>query len=851
MKIVISAITTVAFLAACLSIPARGQVLEFDKPIERDLAAGQTHSYDLQLAAGQFLKAEVQFKGFTGVIIVYSPDDRPLVETRIGADLSSQRYIALVVPADGRYRLEARSPNQSAGAGSYRMLVAQPRAATEADHHYVRAQQSFDEANGFFAKGTAESRRQAIAKLQEAAPEWRAAADQRREAETLHSMATIRKMLGDNRQALPAEQEALALARASGDRQLEASALNGLGTIHSALSNFGQALDLWQQALRLSRELGDRNEEADILGSLGAVSATLGASQQALDYYQQALPIAREIGNRRVEARLLTNIGSRYLASGEPRLAAERLQEALALARALGLRDYQAATLHNLAGAWLQLGEYQQALDSDNQALALSRAAGYRRIEVGAHILLGQIHQRLGDQAPALDHFQQALALSREAGYRDFEANALNSLGDFHRTRGELQQALDFLQQAVALHRTLGARAILPSDLILLGATRLAQGETRAAAEHLRESLALSRELGIPRFEVTALLYLGKAQRRLGEREQAAESFRRALEVSRAINYIHLEAEALRELALLALAQGDYREAQTGIEQAIKLIESSRATVGSQDLRASFRGKAQDFYETLIETLMRRREQDPAGDFAALAFQASEQSRARSLVELLNEARADIRQGVAPELGERERELQQRLAAKSDLLARTRAGDLNKEPAVVLKNEIARLIAEYDETQSRIRLTSPRYAALTAPEPLKLSEIQKQALDADTLLLEYSLGERRSYLFAVTQSAIHSFTLPGREEIETKARPFYRLVTERGKPRVFRSAAENRQWLARNDQESQAAAMALSQTLLGPAAGLLGKKRLLIVGDGILHYVPFAALPDCGLRIEE
>lgn len=88
MKFFISAITPVAFLAACLSVPARGQALEFDKPIERELAAGQAHSYDLQLAAGQFLKVEVQFKGFAGVIAVFGPDNRTLLETRSGTEPS-------------------------------------------------------------------------------------------------------------------------------------------------------------------------------------------------------------------------------------------------------------------------------------------------------------------------------------------------------------------------------------------------------------------------------------------------------------------------------------------------------------------------------------------------------------------------------------------------------------------------------------------------------------------------------------------------------------------------------------------------------------------------------------------
>ncbi len=61
---------------------------------------------------------------------------------------------------------------------------------------------------------------------------------------------------------------------------------------------------------------------------------------------------------------------------------------------------------------------------------------------------------------------------------------------------------------------------------------------------------------------------------------------------------------------------------------------------------------------------------------------------------------------------------------------------------------------------------SPRYAALTQPKSLDTKQIQ-QLLDSGTILLEYSLGEKKSYLWAVSPDSIASFDLPGREEIET------------------------------------------------------------------------------------
>lgn len=854
LKIAICTISRAMLLALCISVFSYGQAdqsaprLEWEVPLERSLAGGEAHQYKFALTAGQFLKVVVEFKGVAGKVPVYGPDNQPLTAMTGDTDLSGSKHVALIIPANGHYRIEVRSSEKNTATGRYRLLVAQPRTATEADRHYASAQQTFDEAEQLSDKATAESRQLAIAKFQASLTEWRAAGDQRREAETLHSIAKLKRILGDSRAALPVEQEALTLTRALNDRRLEIEALNGLGTIYFALSDFQQAMETLRQALPLCRELGDREIEITLLNNLGAVSATLGASQQALDYYVEALALARQHGFRPREARLLSNIGVRYLDLGEPRKATEYFQQALVILRSLGLRDDEAGVLHNLSGAWLQLGEYQQALDFAKQALALAQSTGYRRIEAGARVMLEQIYDRLGDLTSAEEHLQQGLAVTRSAGFRNEEAILLNSLGALYKSRDDLPKALEHLEKALMIHRMLDARANLPSDLIQLGAVRMAQGEIKLATENFREAVTLSREIGLQRHEISALLYLAKNQRRMGETAEAMKSLQLALELSRTINYVYLEAQALGELALASVAQEKYSEAQTLAEEALRLIESARATVGSQNLRASYRGKSQPLYEAWIESLM---QQNTTGQFVARAFEASEHSRARSLIELLNEAQVIPQQDIAPELAQRASELRQKLTVKSDQLARVRASDLNLESTVALRHEIAKLTAEFDEAQTRIRQANPRYAALTAPAPLKLDEIQKQALDANTLLLEYSLGERRSYLFAVTPSSIQSFTLPGRREIETAARLFYRLTTEQDKPAVFRSAAESRQWAERNDRERVTATANLSRMLLGPVAGLLGKKRLLIVGDGILHYVPFAALSEPGQGEEE
>src|SRR5262249_11123778 len=130
----------------------------------------------------------------------------------------------------------------------------------------------------------------------------------------------------------------------------------------------------------------------------------------------------------------------------------------------------------------------------------------------------------------------------------------------------------------------------------------------------------------------------------------------------------------------------------------------------------------------------------------------------------------------------------------------------------------------------------------TQPQPLNLTEIQQQVLDPDTLLLEYSLGDDASYLFLVSQASITSHRLPKRAEIEAAARRVRELlIAPQPQPGDTKAKYQARIKEAREGYWPQAAE--LSRILLGPIASQLGRKRLAIVADGALQYIPFAALP--------
>jgi CHAT domain-containing protein len=288
--------------------------------------------------------------------------------------------------------------------------------------------------------------------------------------------------------------------------------------------------------------------------------------------------------------------------------------------------------------------------------------------------------------------------------------------------------------------------------------------------------------------------------------------------------------------------RGNLDEARKHIEESLTLIETVRARSGSQQLRASYRASMEKVYEFYIDILMQQHAANPSLGHDAEAFQASERGRARSLLELLSEAHVDIRQGVDTSVIERERNLTQLLNTKAQRQIQLMARKGSQDEIATLKKEISTLEDQYQQVQTTIRKTSPAYAALTQPQPLSLKEIQQQ-LDPDTLLLEYSLGEQRSYMWAVAQQSLKSYVLPKREQTERVARRIYELLTTRSLFRSGESAAVKQQRIAQADSQLLQASGELSQMVLGPVASELGKKRLVVVADGALQYVPFGALP--------
>ena len=782
-----------------LSVIAHGQEtkLEPGKVVEREIAGGESHIYRISLTAGQFARFRLEQRAIDATLILTAPDGKPVVEmslTRAGEEES----LSLEAAVNGDYLLTVRVGGLATLRGSYRLEAVVRAAATPQDKQRIAAESLMIESEKLVPQG-GKAAPKIIENMQQALRIWREQNEPSWEAWSLLRMGYAYSDMSQQEKAIEYLGQGLSLHQAAKNRSGEGESLLRLGIVCIRLTQYEKAFDQLQRALVINREVKSRPGEARALVNLGQVLVHRGQYEKAIEYFAQAVAINQEVKDGRQQAVVLFSLGNAYLGLSKFEKAIETFEQALLISQEIKNRLFEAAAFANLGASYANMYRTAKGNEYIEQALAIYREYKERASELNMLINVGANYSTLFQYEKAIGYLEEALALAREIKSRWQEGRALERLGIVYLNQREFEKAIEFIEPAIAIFREVKARSFEASALSALGATYYEVKKFEKAIAHHEQALAIRREINDQINVVSSLYHTARAENR----------------------------------------RGDLARAQKLTEEGIKIAESLRAELGSTEFRSAYLASdaAQGSYRLYTDVLMRQHQAQPTKGFDVLAVEAGERQRARSLLDLLAEANTNLRQGVDPALIEGERTLAKQLNDK----ARTQTS--TPEQAAALKLEISQLENDYERAQVAIRKASPRYAALVQPQPLRLKEIQEQ-LDADTLLLEYALGEERSYLWAISKDSLKSYELPKEAEIIQSALSVQEMLTARSTVKRVESAVERRRRISQAEAQLPAAAQALSQTLLAPVAADLGNKRLVIVADGALQYIPFAMLPE-------
>jgi CHAT domain-containing protein len=806
-----------------------------------------------------------------GLLIVTSAAGGEVVR----ADLSMRTQAAKrLLLSSGSYAIQIAPHDHSSVPRSFDVAVSEPYPVADTDTARITAERLLGEGETEYRSFTPGYFQRALERFQASLELWRKVEDREREIDAIYHVAWMQYNLGDSIAAVATAQRALEIARKISDSDGVAHTLTSLCIYETDAGHTANAAKAGQEALDRFQHLEDPAWQAMALRCLGVGLLMSGHTDAARSNYQQALAMQREVGDRLGESDTDSFLANAEFQIGHSKEALGILNEALAIARTEKDPVRIAQRQVSMAASLSQTGEIRESIALLEQSLPVLRSLGSAWAPVSVMANLGQSYFDLSQFQKSRDYYEQALQLARHAGIPGFEANVLRGLGQVTGAMGDDEKALEILNQALAIyrkipdrrsqavtlrylaevaqhhHRCEPERALYNEALAIDRAAGLERGQAqdlhgmavalncaqnyRQAADVGAESRDLYQRLGDRLGLAQVLTELGNAQRMAGMRTDARQSLDRSLTLNREIGSPLNQSSALSELAKLDHEDGELDRAAAEIAEAIDLADGVLQQIPDDRARMEIATSRYWFYEVAIDVEMQLHH-------TARALEYSERARARVLVNLLREARVDVRQGVDPALLDSERQARQMVNARHNRFERLLASQHTPQQEAAARKQLDEIVRNLDALQGRIRAASPRYAALIEPPRLTVAEIQSRLLDSESRLLEFWLGKNHSYVWLVSKSDCHGWQLPPATDVEALARRAYRAINARNE-NAAGTAAQIAEQQASARQDFHAAMRQLGTQLLAPLAGMT-TGRLWIVADGALQYLPFAAMP--------
>lgn len=812
--------------------------------LRRELGPGVQEVVGVTVSQGKLLRFSIEKGDLALSTVLYGPTGTKLLE-HVSQELE---VVEISFPADvaGLYKIELRSRETTDTLRPYEIKVYSLTTVTPADRKDSEARQALANAEVLRADWNEFSLRWAIEMYANAALIWTSVSDYSNASTAELKAGDVCFQLSEFPQALKHFQNGAKLGRQTGDRLSEGRALSRIGLVYSYLGDN----DLAHKTLVKALTLLERREpnptaivshaHAKALRNMAEVIYAKGHLLKARDHFE----LARKMLINDREGRARTHLFAGYIAGtiGQAEKAISELSEAMTLYQATGDKAGEGLALTALGLSYSRKTQEEEGIKRHRDAITIFQRIGDRHSEAIAFNAIGQASEKLGNYSGALENYDDAFRLFERIGALDLAIASLYKIGTVHLLKEEFDQALIYFERTLALSRT--AKKTRYQAFALEGITLVynAQGRSEEALKQYRAIQQFYQRSGDVIGQAVALNHCGDFLLNLGQKQQALDLFNRALPLSERVGDTGIWLTTLHNIARANLSLGRFDTALSVIKESIKTIEELREKVGSPDLRALYFAVVRKHYDLLTDILMEINKARPGQGFDVEALLVSDRSRARSLIDLLSEPRADLLQGAATELVESERELRGLIGALAQHQMELSLNRKESAEVAEVANDLAQLRAQYQDVEARIREQAPKQLSLDSFEPLSLEEIRSELHGPDTMLLQYALSDERSYLWAVTANSLDSYELPGRRVIEDAAREVYRLLIARQTP-VEAIKGDYQAHVDAADKAFPEKASKLSQMLLGQVASKLGRRKLLVVTEGALQAIPFDALP--------
>lgn len=539
----------------------------------------------------------------------------------------------------------------------------------------------------------------------------------------------------------------------------------------------------------------------------------------------KAFSFSQQLGDKARQARATNLLAIAAFHTGHTNEAVRLFKLASLDADEAGINPLQTSALMRAGSLLLMSGRYADALFCFQQNLQTFRRRKDLAGEARTLAQLGAVFAETGDYAQAKTNLEQALPLAQTAGDAETEAAVLRRLVAVEKGRGNYQEALRYGQLAQPLVAKV-PRAFAHAELLYQLATVYAAiNQQTRATEFFEKALAIVRPLKLPLPEALVLGDYAATQLKTGNATAARNMARQAIAVlQRSGGNKHLEASYYATLAEAYRALGQPDEALTSYRAALADIEAARLlSIPTEISRAGIVASRHQVFAGAISLLLSQSRTEEA-------FDVAESYHARAFLDVLAEVGLEADEELNPAQQEREDQFFEQI---STIQRKLWEPDLAPEQETELKQTLAEAESALQLYRLELRRADPRYAGVQAPPPITFAKASAELLEKETALIEFALGEERSFAWVLQSGKMAAIPLPGRKELETLVNAFRAAVSAKV------NSATAPQAIARLKTQSQPLYDKLFQPL---ESHLIGTRNLIIVPDGVLAYLPFETL---------
>ena len=579
------------------------------------------------------------------------------------------------------------------------------------------------------------------------------------------------------------------------DAPQQALAWKTLSSVRYDLGEYLPAIAAGQAALRLYRQTGDVYWQGIVLGNLASVYSELGENTEAVAAGRQALQDAEAERDIAGVVYCLSQLADLYQQQGDLESALRTFYQGLAWVSDIRYAPLVEAEIQkDLGGFYAQIGNWEQASQALRRYIEIEKGQS-DPVSLEARGLLATVMQHQGKLQDAVNEDSAAIAMAHALALKQDEAHLLLK-------RASIYLALRQHPEAIADIGTAQALGLKINSLPLQIEAESAMGD--------------------------ALLAVNP--------EEAEESYRKALQLAERAEEREEQSLALAGLAKVFAREGRWENAADSIEAALKIVENSRGNLSDREMQVTYFSLRRNWYELAVDICMRLNQKYPTKGYDLLAFSYTERARARSLLDTLDSSGYIEEIPLAESLREEYARNRRAVAEQQALLSNASESD-DQAAASKLRN----LDLAGEGLESKMRAADERLSSPFVGRVVTVAQIQRQLLAKHSAMLSYWIGASRSYRWLITPDSMSLEELPPRDQLQQVVLPLEHMLQSR---RLVPVPGENVDEYAsrqrRFESRLETGLARAGSTLLSDVPE--STDTILVVGDGCLSSLPFAAL---------